>query len=47
MPFSRSPIQSEFALSDTAALLTMLGGTAWLCIDMFRHAEKLRRESAV
>jgi hypothetical protein len=47
MPFSRSPIQSEFALSDIVGLLTMLGATAWLCIDIFRHAEKLRRESAV
>jgi hypothetical protein len=41
-----SPIRREFALSDTAALLTMLGGSVWLCVFMFRHAEKLRRQAA-
>lgn len=46
MPFSHFPIQREFAVSDAVALLTMITGIVWLCLFMFRHAERLRREAA-
>lgn len=42
----QSPIRREFELSDIAALLTMLAGTVWLCLYMFRYAEILRRQAA-
>jgi len=35
-------LQSQFALTDIAALLIMVGGTTWLCIYTFRFAEELR-----
>jgi hypothetical protein len=42
---TQSPVQREFALSDIAALLTMLAGPVWLCWFTFRYAEILRKQA--
>ncbi len=38
-------VQRQFAPTDVLALVTIFGGTTWLCVYMFRFAEALRTRS--
>ena len=41
-----SIIRPPFVLTDVLALVTMVAGTLWLCLAMYRLGEKLRRQAA-
>jgi hypothetical protein len=36
-------VQRKFALSDSIAFVTVLSGSAWLCLTTLRHTERLRK----